>query len=120
MMDTELGGYNRTPEWGKELIVDINTAIKGMHSEMKDLKLSMNSQISDILQAVRDLKNHVIEAADLAKAAAKLASKNQTKIERHGRSLAILSQENNNLKSRMMYIDSKERRFNLIFKGACA
>ena len=85
MMDTELGGYNRIAEWGKELIVDINAAIKGMHSEMKDLKLSMNSQISDILEAVRDLKKHAIEAADLAKAAAELASKNQTNIERYER-----------------------------------
>ena len=117
MMDTELGGYNRIAEWGKELIVDINAAIKGMHSEMKDLKLSMNSQISDILEAVRDLKKHAIEAADLAKAAAELASKNQTKIERYERSLSKLTQENCNLKSRMLYIDSKKRRFNLIFKG---
>ena len=116
-MDTELGGYNRIAEWGKELIVDINAAIKGMHSEMKDLKLSINSQISDILEAVRDLKKHAIEAADLAKAAAELASKNQTKIERYERSLSKLTQENSNLKSRMLYIDSKERRFNLIFKG---
>ena len=117
MMSTELGGYTSTPKWGKDLIVDINAAIKGMHNEMKDLKLSMNTQIGDILEAVRDLKTHVIEAADLAKAAAELASKNQTKIERYERSLAKLSQENSNLKSRMMYIDSKERRFNLIFKG---
>ena len=117
MMSTELGGYTSTPKWGKDLIVDINAAIKGMHNEMKDLKLSMNTQIGDILEAVRDLKTHVIEAADLAKAAAELASKNQTKIERYERSLAKLSQENSNLKNRMMYIDSKERRFNLIFKG---
>ena len=75
---------------------------------MKDLKLSMNTQIGDILEAVKDLKTHVIEAADLAKAAAELASKNQTKIERYERSLAKLPQENSNLKSRMMYYARKK------------
>ena len=90
MMSTKLGGYTSTPKWGKDLNVNINAAITGMHNKIKDLTLSMNTQIGDILEAVRDLKTHVIEAADLAKAAAELASNNQTKIERYERSLVKL------------------------------
>ena len=110
-----LGDYPNTSAWGKSLITDVNKALSSIENNIKtgfdELRLSLKQEVtSAVISAIdgivkrveiteRNVQCHDIKLGNLEK-----------------QMNAVIS-ENSELRSQIMYIESRERRMNLIFKG---
>ena len=109
-----LGDYPNTSAWGKILITDVNKASSienNIKTGFDELRLSLKQEVtSAVISAIdgivkrveiteRNVQCHDIKLGNLEK-----------------QMNAVIS-ENYELRSQIMYIESRERRMNLIFKG---
>lgn len=102
-------------QWGTALATDINKALDGIdehiNKSIDNLKTSLKQTVTDaVVEAVNDLVTKIDSTKELAE-------KNEARVTYLEKKLESVISMNSDLKSHVEYLESKERRANLIFKG---
>ena len=111
----KLGEYPNTSLWGKSLIVDVNKALSSIEEHInKGLDQMKNTLKFEVTTAVVVAIDEVLQKAE---AANKLAKNNEIRIQNLERKIESVVNENVELKSQIRYVESRDRRCNLLFNG---
>ncbi len=112
---TKLSEYPNTANWGKSLVRDINKSLVSIETHLNtsfdrmkgDLHIAINKSIIDAVATI-------VERLDVVES---LVDKNDTRITNIEQEFRSVKLENAELRSQIRFIESRDRRFNLIFKG---